>query len=354
MQTKKQVVSRIVRWVVLGLSTGFFLFFSTFVQEHAICPIGGFELFFTNFFKNGFTAAGLFSGMTLIFIIMSALSVIFRRAYCGYICPMGAIQELAERIGSLMLPKKLKNLRLPAMVDRILRWVKYAVLAGFVAGAAITGTHWMIPGDPFIAMMSLFVRGGLEAAWGRFPFAVLFFFAIPLYSLFLGKGFCTYICPAGAWYAILSKISPTRIVRDANLCIGCGKCTKACPMQIDVASEKSVKSAECIGCLECVNACPQKGALSFKAVAVTVPPVLLPIAGAAVFAGSVALAVTATPQRGERPQGGQDRGKPSEAGAAGSAILNGGTQSNASGGTGGAKVSLGGCPSCSGCGFCRV
>lgn len=362
MQTKKLRAARIVRWSVLGASAAFFLFFSMVISEHAICPIGGFETFFNGLFGTGFSIAGLLSGMVLIFLVMSVLSIVFRRAYCGYICPMGTLQELASIIGRKILPRKVGAARVPGKADKVLRWAKYGVLASYVIGAAIVGGHWMLPGDPFIVLINLFSKGGLAASWARFPFAVLFFAAIIALAFFFGRDFCKYVCPAGAWYAILSKVSPSRIVRDESVCIDCGACSRACPMNIEVAKLKRVTSAECLGCRECVSACPTKGALGFKVSGSTVPAVLLPVAAAAVFAGSVALSVSRMPARGQRPQGapGDEGVRQNGNGGASTQGPDGVSGASVRGAKSGAadtaaklKVSFGGCANCSGCGICQ-
>ena len=345
MKVNAQTAARIVRWAVLAASTLFFLFFSRFISEHAICPIGGFELFFNGVFASGFSVAGLFSGMVLIFLIMSVLSILFRRAYCGYICPLGALQELFERIGKLVLPKKLRGLKVPARIDGALRWVKYAVLALFLAGAGVWGGHWMIKGDPFIAFMSL--PNGIGAALERNPSSLAFLAAILAFAFFLGRGFCKYLCPAGAWYALLSKISPNKIVRDETKCAGCGLCSQACPMNIDVANLKKVASAECLGCRECVNACPAQGALSAPVGKFDVPATIVPLAAAAVFSGSVYAASISMPPRGERPQGPNGEQPQGSGGEQGQKVRHGNPNYKGS-----KNVSFGGCSSCVGCGLC--
>lgn len=347
MKSGSQKSARIIRWVILAASPVFSLFLSHFISEHAICPIGGFELFFNGLFASGFSIAGLFSGMVITFLIMSVLSIVFRRAYCGYICPLGALQELFERVGKLVLPRKVRETRVPPKVDRPLRWVKYLVLASFVAGAAIWGGHWMIPGDPFIVLMNLGKGGDLGAVVASLPFAFAFLVVILVFAFFFGRGFCKYLCPAGAWYALLSKISPNTVVRDAKTCASCGACNKACPMNIGVAHLKKVNSAECIGCHECVNACPVKGALSFSIGKLDVPPAAVPIVTAAVFAGSVGLASVTMPAwgSGEGGRGGRPGGAPGQQSGPGA---HQGGQNHAQPG----KVGFGGCPNCNGCGFC--
>ena len=160
----------------------------------------------------------------------------------------------------------------------------------------------MIPGDPFIVLMNM-GKGGIGAAARSLPYAFAFLAAILVSAFFLGRTFCKYLCPAGAWYALLSKLSPNRVLRNEGSCIGCGLCSKACPMNIDVAHSKKVKSAECIGCRECVNACPQKGALSAPIGSLDLPSALVPLAAAAVFAGGLCLASASMPAQGEGPRG---------------------------------------------------
>ncbi len=348
MKLKSVKTRTLSRWIVLAASTVFFLFFSHFISVHAVCPIGGFELFFTGLFRTGFSIAGLFSGMVLVFLVMSVLSLVFRRAYCGYICPLGAVQELFDRVGRVVLPKRIKAVRVPATVDRALRWVKYGVLALFVIGAAVWGGHWMIKADPFIALMSLSSIQGIVDSIGRNPSSMAFLAAILVFSFFLGRGFCSYLCPAGAWFGLLSKISPTRIERDEKLCVSCGACAKACPMNIDVAHLKVVKSAECLGCQDCVSACPKEGALSFSTGKLALPAVLVPALSAAAFSGAVYVAGSMSGGHGEGgPANGGTGGRPAGVPSDGS-VRNGG-QWHQSGNT----VGYGGCPSCVGCGLCE-
>jgi len=83
-------------------------------------------------------------------------------------------------------------------------------------------------------------------------------------SLAYERFFCKYLCPAGALLALLSRFSVLGIHRNPNACIDCGRCDKACMMNIDVAVADVVASAECISCNECVNVCPVKGALQVE------------------------------------------------------------------------------------------
>ncbi|MDZ4064712.1 MAG: 4Fe-4S dicluster domain-containing protein, partial [Coriobacteriia bacterium] len=84
-------------------------------------------------------------------------------------------------------------------------------------------------------------------------------------SLVYERFFCKYLCPTGALLGVLAKLSAFGIKRDADACIDCGICDKACPMNIAVSSADVVTDSECISCSECVNVCPAAGALEVKA-----------------------------------------------------------------------------------------
>lgn len=74
-----------------------------------------------------------------------------------------------------------------------------------------------------------------------------------------GRAYCRY-CPAGTALALVARLGGQRIATDRARCVGCGACSKACPLDIDVASfarrGASVKSLSCVGCGHCVDSCP--------------------------------------------------------------------------------------------------
>ncbi|HSN10537.1 MAG TPA: 4Fe-4S dicluster domain-containing protein, partial [Propionibacteriaceae bacterium] len=80
-------------------------------------------------------------------------------------------------------------------------------------------------------------------------------------SFVLPRPFCRYACPLGAIQGLVAKASPVAVQRDADACLGCDLCTRACPMALPVDRSTRVTDAQCIGCLECVAACPSSRAL---------------------------------------------------------------------------------------------
>ena len=75
-------------------------------------------------------------------------------------------------------------------------------------------------------------------------------------SVLVQNFWCRFLCPYGALMGIVSAISLAKIRRDAQACIDCGKCNKACPSQLPVDRLIQIQSVECTGCMECVAVCP--------------------------------------------------------------------------------------------------
>ena len=129
-------------------------------------------------------------------------------------------------------------------------------------------------------------RDGHSGTLAEDPLSIIGFILLGitlLGSFVYDRFFCKYLCPAGAFYALVGKISPTKIERNNDACVHCNLCTKACPVNLDVAKMDRVTSAECLNCNECVNACPKKGALEIKTFKKTVSPLVMLVLVAALF-----------------------------------------------------------------------
>ena len=79
------------------------------------------------------------------------------------------------------------------------------------------------------------------------------------------RAFCKYLCPVTVFLKPASYFSLLRIRINKTKCIHCGKCVKACPMDVDILDDKRNRKngTECIECLQCTRECPQK-ALSWR------------------------------------------------------------------------------------------
>ena len=198
---------------------------------------------------------------TLLLIAFLSISLIFRKSFCGWLCPVGTISEYLWRFGRRLFGR---NLRLPKFVDIPLRGVKYLLLALFVYVVA--------------SMSTASIHEFLDSAYGVVDdVKMLNFFrhlettgfvtlgVLVVGSMVVKNFWCRYLCPYGALMGLASFASPLRIRRVPDLCIDCAKCAKACPSSLPVDRLITIQSAECTGCMLCVAACPAEGALFLSA-----------------------------------------------------------------------------------------
>lgn len=256
--------AKILRWVMLGSLLVFVLAATSLhvlgyaaPSIHALCPYGGLESMLS------IIAVGTFLKKILIgtFVLFGAtvlLAVVMRRSFCGQVCAFGFLQELFGNIGKKLFKKRPV---VPKKLDRVLRYLKFVVLAVTIAMAWITGELWVTPYDPFNALGHLADFNALITSY-LIGFIVLIITLLG--SVVYDRFFCKYLCPVGALYGVIGKVSPYSVRVDHDKCIRCGLCNKACPMNVEVMDAKGgrVTDLECINCNMCVNACPKKGALS--------------------------------------------------------------------------------------------
>ena len=220
------------------------------------CPIGAMQAvsgsmnFSVSFYVTGFVLAA---------------GVLFGRAVCGYICPFGLIQELLYKIPS---PKK--------KLWKGFTYVKYALLAFFVLLFPVAVTNELGMGAPayceYICPVGT-LEGGLPllATHPELRRTIGALFSVKAFILVLTlagcivicRFFCKVMCPLGAIYGILNKISIYHMDVDKEKCISCGQCHAECPMDVDPV--KTPDSAECIRCGKCTVCCPKEAlALRFR------------------------------------------------------------------------------------------
>lgn len=182
------------------------------------------------------------------------------RLLCGFLCPFGLIQDLLHRIP---VPK----LKIPRAADRILRYLKYAVLAILVLLMPVLTSGALGGGDPWFCKYICpagTLEGGIplllrneslrQAAGFLFSWKCAVLTAVLLGAVFVSRFFCRYLCPLGAFYALFSRFALYQMQLSRERCIGCGKCDEVCPMALDV--RKEITGGECIRCGRCRAVCP--------------------------------------------------------------------------------------------------
>ncbi len=220
------------------------------------CPIGAMQAvsgsmnFSVSFYVTGFVLA---------------VGVLFGRAVCGFVCPFGLIQELLYKIP---FPKK--------KLWKGFIYVKYILLAFFVLLLPVIHTNELGMGAPafceYICPVGT-LEGGLpllathpelrKVVGALFSIKACILALTLVGCLAICRFFCKVMCPLGAIYGILNKISLYHMEVDKERCISCGQCHAECPMDVDPV--KTPDSAECIRCGKCTACCPKEAlALKFR------------------------------------------------------------------------------------------
>jgi polyferredoxin len=194
-----------------------------------------------------------------LFISFLLMSLLLKKAFCSWLCPVGTLSEYLWKIGRRIFGR---NLRLPRWADIPVRGLKYLLLGFFVfvigvmsaeALGSFMNTPYGLVAD--VKMLNFFRDMGQTA--------VIVLSLLVFGSLLVQNFWCRYLCPYGALMGLVSLLSPVKIRRDADACLDCGKCAKACPASLPVDRLIQIRSAECNACLVCVAACPQQDALQF-------------------------------------------------------------------------------------------
>lgn len=215
----------------------------------ASCPIGAIQAVVGS---SKFSFAYYVVGIVLLF------GVLMGRFVCGFLCPFGWFQELLHKIPG----KKHSTKRL-----RPLRCLKYVLLVVFVFVLPMTVLNEVGMGNPFFCkyicpagvleggLPLAFVNSGIRASLGwLFTWKSCVLLLITVLSVFFYRPFCKWLCPLGAMYALLNRVSACRYTVDKKKCTKCGACAKVCKMDVEVY--KTPNHGECIRCGDCIKTCP--------------------------------------------------------------------------------------------------
>lgn len=196
----------------------------------------------------------------VIFLAAISLSLVFKRSFCSWVCPIGTLSEGLAFIGEKGFRR---NLIPPRWLDNILRSLKYLILGFFVlfifvfmdgaAAYAFLQTPYNMIAD--IKMLDFFreITG----------VGITVLLVLIVLSIFIRNFWCRYLCPYGALLGLFGMISPYKIRRDTSSCTSCKQCSGACPNRIQVDKAVNVWSPECSGCMGCIEQCPVENTLTF-------------------------------------------------------------------------------------------
>lgn len=219
------------------------------------CPLGALQ--------NALASSGSRAPYYVLGILM-LFGLTLGRTICGWLCPLGLIQELLHKIPT----PKIKKSRF----TRALSWLKYVILAVFVVAIPLAYSAQSFPVPAFCKYIC--PAGTLEGAMallanpvntGNFSmlnilFTRKFIIMVLIFTacVFIYRAFCRFLCPLGAIYGLFSRLSILGVKVEAASCTSCGRCVSQCKMDI-----KRVGDHECIHCGECIGECPVS-AISLK------------------------------------------------------------------------------------------
>lgn len=286
----------LLQWGVLAALAAFLLIPGKDpANPEAYCPMGGLQAL-TTFFVRGSLPCSMSMVQIVMGIVLAAAVVLFSKLFCGYLCPLGTVQDLLMKLRNTIGWRGIvvKN---GTVADKVLRVIKYVLLFWIFYSTATASELFCKNLDPYYAVATGFK--GEITLW----MSLISVVAVILCGFMVNMFWCKYLCPLGAisnslkfwvwivvlvaayyllgtigvnvpWWALLAafcvvgylleilcgkpRLQVLHIMKNDSKCTHCGLCTKACPYGIDVAGCRAgaVKAVDCTLCGECTAVCP--------------------------------------------------------------------------------------------------
>lgn len=261
------------------------------------CPFGGLQALST-YLANNSLPCSMSSLQVMMGLVLAAAVILFSKLFCGYICPLGTVQDLLGKAREAMHIKSIK-IRNRSIADKILRIFKYALLFWIFYNTVGASELFCKNLDPYYAVATGFK--GEITLW----MSIISLVCVVLGSFFIDMFWCKYLCPLGAisnslkfwlWIGVLfgayyvadslgakvpwavllggfcllgylleifhakPELQLLHVFKDEDVCTKCGLCNHQCPQHIDVKAFNNGKicSVDCTLCGDCVAACTSK------------------------------------------------------------------------------------------------
>ncbi len=223
---------------------------------------------------------GAWSGLVWAAVILGtllALTLLFGRVFCSWLCPLGILQDIANRA---VRPRPQKRMGKSVRYAPNHPWLRGAVALlafGSLAGGTVGLLTWL---DPY----SIAARGMAAVVNPLFVWATgaelppvdlevssiialavaVCGLALPLgLAVWRGRLYCNTLCPVGAALGFISRIAPCTPHMDASACGRCGSCMRACKAQAIDLKHMRVDATRCVSCYNCLSAC-SRGAMTLR------------------------------------------------------------------------------------------
>nr|MDO8113300.1 4Fe-4S binding protein [Candidatus Sigynarchaeota archaeon] len=225
----------------------------------------------------------------LLFGLIIFVTIVFGRATCGWLCPAGLIQDLFGWAGIATKNNREMGITTHAYVSRLKNWILGLILLFIVPFLFIADNNtylqyvqvlgdfgknplgfWSLDEFLFVFVptitQDIATSGNLELLLSNWLYIVqgFFYLIIMILTFYYPRFYCRYLCPYGAITRPFAKHAITALSRNPTKCVGrkeCGKCEKACPMQIRILDESYTRisgNGECILCGNCKQVCDKE------------------------------------------------------------------------------------------------
>ncbi|MDD7154951.1 MAG: 4Fe-4S dicluster domain-containing protein [Candidatus Cryptobacteroides sp.] len=192
-----------------------------------------------------------------VVIVLIVLTLIFGRAYCSVICPLGIMQDGISHISSMRKGKKARFRWSPEV-----KWLRYSVLALFiiVLVAGLTSVSALLaPYSAFGRIATSLVRPALPTA----IIAGVTLLVVGVLAWIGGRTYCNTVCPVGTVLSFFSRFSLLRPVIDADKCRNCRACEHKCKASCINIDNHEIDYSRCVDCFNCLDSC-RFGALKYR------------------------------------------------------------------------------------------
>ncbi|RKZ35243.1 hypothetical protein DRQ33_00135 [bacterium] len=177
-----------------------------------------------------------------------AVTLVYPRVFCGWICPLGTLFEFLGNCGQKI---GIHSHRIPHWLNEKMRIFSFGIIIILLVLTYFKGLlicQFACPAFWLCAMWKLSI-----------PIVAIGFLILwLLLSVRVKRGFCRYVCPYGGLTSLFVPLSHFAVKMNLELCNNCGLCNKACPMGIDLTGNITVRSEHCIACNDCIKYCPKQ------------------------------------------------------------------------------------------------
>ena len=216
--------------------------------------------------------------------MLVVLTLVFGRIYCSVICPLGVMQDVISRLHGMR-----KKNRFTYSKEK--RWLRYTVLAVFVA-SAVAGVNAVVsllaPYSSYGRIAGSLMKPVYEAGNNVLAAVAEHFNSYAFYSVDVwmkslptlvvasltlvviavlawrgGRTYCNTICPVGTILSFLARFSWLKVRIDGSKCVNCGLCTKNCKASAIDFKNHRIDYSRCVVCGDCIDKC-HKGAISLS------------------------------------------------------------------------------------------